>query len=113
MWWNESMGPDPFCDMENPFLDRRGQCLPNLLIPFYPVEYRVPIVSPQGKELGRVNLVIQRLNSLHNDIDKEFDIPMSTGSTYTDSSIPGLHDILPGSKIYIRVTIQKRTGSTT
>ena len=108
MWWNESMGPDPFCDMENHSLIGVANAYLSCLFHFIPVEYRVPIVSPQGKELGKVNLIIQRLNSLHHDIDniEEFDIPMSTGSSYTDSSISGLHDILPDSKIYMRVTIQ-------
>ena len=106
--WNDSMGTDPFCDMENHSLIGVANAYLSCLFHFIPVEYSVPIVSPQGKQLGKVNLVIQRLNSLHNDLDniEDLDIPFSTGSSYTDSSISGLHDILPDSKIYIRITVQ-------
>ena len=107
--WNDSMGTDPFSDTENHSLIGVANAYLACLFHFIPVEYSVPIVSPQGKQLGKVNLVIQRLNSLHHDLDnmEELDIPFSTGSSYTDSSISGLHDILPDSKIYIRITIQK------
>ena len=108
VWWNESMGPDPFCDMENHSLIGVANAYLACLFHFIPVEYSVPIVSPQGKPLGKVNLVIQRLNPLHRDLDNfdGLDIPFPTGSFYTGPSISGLHDILPDSKIYIRITIQ-------
>ena len=108
VWWNESMGPDPFSDTEDHTLIGVANAYLACLFHFIPIKYSVPIISPQGKQIGKVNLIIQRLNSLHHDIDNfdELDIPFSPGSSYTNSSISGLHDILPDSKIYIRITIQ-------
>ena len=107
VWWNESMGPGPFSDMKNHSLIGVANAY-LALFHFIPIKYSVPIVSPQGKQVGKVNLVIQRLNSLHQNINNfdELDIPFTTGSSYTNSSISSLHDIQPDSKIYIRITIQ-------
>ncbi|KAI6654254.1 Kinesin-like protein KIF13A [Oopsacas minuta] len=107
MWWNESMGPDPFCDMENHSLIGVANAYLSCLFHFIPVEFSAPILSPQGLVIGKLNLVLQRLNTLHHDIDNFEDCdPFSTASSYTGSSISALQDILPGSNIYIRVTIQ-------
>ena len=106
--WKDSMGPDPFCDVEDHSLIGVANAYLNCLFHFLPVEYSVPVLSPQGKIIGKINLTLQRLNSVTNEFDHfdDFDIPISTGSSYTGSSASALQDLLPGSTIYIRVKIQ-------
>ena len=93
--WKDSMGPDPFGDVEDHSLIGVGNANLNCLFYSMPFEYNVPILSPQGKTIGKLNLTLQRLNSVHSE-NKHFD----------GSSASALQDLLPGSTIYIRVKIQ-------
>ena len=103
--WKDSIGPDPFCDVEDYSLIGVGNAYLNCLFQFLPMKYSVPVMSPQGKIIGKINLSLQRLNYNIEHFD-DFDIPISTGSSSAESSASALQDILPDSTIYVRVGIQ-------
>ena len=107
--WNVNMGPDPFCDLESHSLIGVSNAYLQCLFHFFPHEYFAPIVSPQGREIGKISFTLQRLSSLHPDLEnvEDFDIPFSTGSSYTGSSISGVQEMLPGSTIYLRIHIKE------
>ena len=106
--WKDSLGPDPFCDVEDHSMIGVGNVYLSCLFHYVPMAYSVPVLSPQGKTIGKINMTIQRIDREHNDIEHfdDFDIPNSTASSYTGSSVSAPQDILPGSTIYLRVGIE-------
>ena len=64
--------------------------------------FSVPVLSPQGKITGKINMTLQRLDCVQDDLN----IPTSKASNYTGSSVSELQDMLPDSTIYLRVGIE-------